>query len=298
MPPRYVVATIIAFWIASIGYFIYREYLPWWRTDAPPPFLVELADEAAPLIGHWSVHRGDQKIGSASTKMTCLKDNTVELASEIENLEINMQALAFSVQIRITKLRMIQWVTREGQLLRARSRLQLALIALGQKFEMKATIEGVVKDGKLHAKSILQSPLGRHEQELDPIPMQLGTVLNPMQPIAKLRVHPGQHWKMANVDPLGEAMNIAFQHLLQQITKANGVGAKLRVSTPSEILAEVDRETQEWKHEEKSVMCYVIRYRSDDEKFTGSTWVSVDDGKVMRQEVTGFGEKLVLEREN
>ncbi len=298
MPPRYVVATIIAFWIGSIAFLIHREYWPWWRTDAPPPFIVELADEASPLTAQWSIYRGEHRVGSASTTMTCLKNNTIELSSTIDNLEINMQALVYSVQIRITKLHTIQRATRDGQLLSVHSRLQLAIIALGQKFDMKATINGVVKENLLHARSTLDSPLGHSEQELEPIPMQMGNVLNPMQPIAKVRVRPGQHWKMSNVDPIGEAMNVSFQQLLQQLTKKEGgSGLKLKVATPRTVLAQVDTEPREWKHDGKLASCYVIEYRSDDRSMTGSTWVAIADGKVMRQEVSGFGEKLVLERE-
>ena len=299
MPPRSVVVVILVFWIASISYLIYRDYYPWWRTDAPPPFLVELADEAAPLVAQWSIYRGDQKVGSVTTQMTCLKDESIELSSTIEELQIDMQALGFSVRIRVSRMQTIQRVTRkEGRLLSLDSDLHLALIALGQKFDMRATIKGVVKDGRLHAYSTLKSPLGRSEQQLEPIPIEMGNVLNPMQPIAKVPVRPGQHWKMTNVDPVGEALNVSLQQLAQQAFKGDAGALKLKASVPKVLLAQVDSEPREWRYDGKSVSCYVIEYRSDDRDLTGSTWVSVEDGKVMRQEVSGFGEKLVLEREN
>jgi hypothetical protein len=42
----------------------------------------------------------------------------------------------------------------------------------------------------------------------------------------------------------------------------------------------------------------VIEYRSDDSEVSGSTWVSINDGKVMRQEMTVSGDRLVMERED
>src|SRR5258708_1396773 len=54
MPPRNVVCVIVAFWLTATGYLAYREWWPWMRADSPPPFTVELADEATPQNAHWS----------------------------------------------------------------------------------------------------------------------------------------------------------------------------------------------------------------------------------------------------
>lgn len=299
MPPRSIVGLIVVFWLSSIAFLIYREYWPWWRTDAPPPFLVELADEAEPLVAHWSIQRGDQKVGSSITTMTCLKDNTIELSSTINNFEINLQALHLNVQVRINTLSTVQRVNREGQLLTIRSRLQMHLQvpAIGQRVELKAYINGRVRDGKLYATSTLESSLGRSEEELEPITMEMGNVLNPMQPIAKISVHPGQHWKMANVDPLGEILVLSLQQMLRQVKK-DSAPLKLGVGTPKVMLAEVASEPRLWQFETRSAMCYVIEYKSEDGAITGSTWVSVDSKMVMRQEVSHLGDKLVMERDD
>ena len=136
MPPRSVVALIVLFWVGSIVFLIYEEYYPWWRTDAPPPFLVELADEASPLSARWSIYRGDQKIGSANTVMTCLRDDSIELASTIENLELSLGLPPIHVHVRIVKQHTIQRVTRDGQLLTLNSRMHLVFTAVGQRIEV------------------------------------------------------------------------------------------------------------------------------------------------------------------
>lgn len=301
MPPRFLVAFIVVFWVGTIAYLIYEEYWPWWRTDAPPAFIVEMADEASPLVTQWSIYRGDKKVGSISTTMTCLKDDTIELESTIEDLMFEVPAVLVPVTVHfhITKLRTVQRVRRDGQLVRVRSKLNLAIGAFGKDKDLKITaiIQGNVVDGHLHARSTLHSDFGRTEQDLEPIPIQMGSAFNPMQPIAKLRVRPGQHWKMSSVDPLGEAIQASFRHFVQQVAAMGGTSIKLKVDTPKLILAEVASEPRQWSYDGKSAKCYVIEYRTDDRNLTGSTWVSVDDGKVMRQEISSFGDKLVLERE-
>jgi hypothetical protein len=294
MPPRLIVALIIAFWVGSIAYLIYDEYYPWWRTDAPPPFLVELADEASPLQAEWSIYRGGQKIGSASTLMTCLKDDTVELTCTIENLDLNVGL----VQARIIKHYTVQRVTRDGQLVTLFSRLHFVMTALGMTIEIRSTVNGHVRDGKLHATSKLDSPFGRSTHELEPIPLNVGNILNPMQPIPKVRVRPGQHWKITSVDPLGEVINVSLQRHFQQVTNGKGRPAELKLATPKSLLARVGSETREWNYRGKTVACLVIEYRSDDREVTGSTWVSEEDGKVLRQVANNLGENLIMERDH
>jgi len=298
MPPRFIVAIIVAFWVGSIGYLIYEEYYPWWRTDAPPPFLIELADEASPLAAQWSIYRGNQKIGSASTIMTCLKDDTVELASTIENLDLNSGVPPLNIQVKIIKHHTVQRVTREGHLVTLFSRLHFVVSGIGLRVEIRSTVNGTVRDGKLHATSKLDSPLGKSTHELEPIPVEMGSVLNPMQPISKVRVRPGQHWKITNIDPLGEVLNVSFLQHFQQATNDRGRPIKLKVDTPRTLLARVDADPRPWTYGGTTTSCLVIEYRSDDREVTGSTWVSAADNKVLRQEITSFGDKLVMERED
>jgi hypothetical protein len=281
MPPRIVVGFIIAFWLGAVGYLAYREWLPWLRADSAPPFTVELADEAAPQHARWSIWRGDQKIGNLTTRMTYLKDDSFELFSAIDNLEIRQ----FGVETKVSKLVTSQHVTREGQLRGLSSRLQLWIAAFGQKFEIVAIVDGEVRDGKLYARCALESPLGGASRVLEPIALESGSMLNPLQPVARVKVRPGQRWKITNVDPLATAIEASFGQL--RMGRA--------VSPPKTLLAEVS-EARILEHAGKKISCYVIEYRSDDA--AGSSWVQVDDGKVLRQEVNWSGERMTLLRED
>jgi hypothetical protein len=276
---------IVAFWLVSTGWLAYREWWPWLRTDTSPPFTVELADEAAPQYAQWSIWRGDRKIGAASTTMSCRKDDTFELQSTIDHLE---WLEAGAVKIIVPRLSTVQKVTRDGQLLSINSNLRLTVNAPGKDLEMQAGLEGMVKNGKLSARVWLESnPTGRMEQQLDLLPLESGSVINPLQPVAKLAVHPGQRWKITSVDPLEQAVGAALKQT---------PFAKLVDAAPKVVLAEVLSEPQELMHQGIAIRCYLVEYRSKD--FDGRTWVRVSDSKVLRQEVNGNGEKLTLLRED
>jgi hypothetical protein len=297
MPPRIVAIIIVAFWLFSSGWLAYREWWPWLQADTPPPFTVELADEAAPLYAQWSIWRVDRKVGSASTRMVYRKDNTFELNSTVEHLE--WLEAAGAVKIVVPRLSTVQKVTRDGQLLAMTSNLQIEVTIPGQqKLEMKAGLEGTVTDGKLIAQAWMESPLtGRMEQQLDPLPLESGSAINPLQPVAKLAVYPGQRWKITNVDPLVHAVAAALKQSL--IAKYVNVG-KLINTEPQVLMAQVLSEPQQLTFGEIAVSCYVVEYRSNDfeGKFQGKTWVRISDSKVLRQEVSGNGEKLTLVRED
>lgn len=296
MPPRIIVAVIVAFWFASTGYLAYREWWSWRQTDAPP-FTVELADEAAPQTAFWSIWRNDQKIGQAMTRMTCEKDDTVELLSSIDKLELTVTSLGVSVQIAVPKLLTIQKVTRDGKLLSIDSRIQILLDALGQKFELNAHVNGVVRDGKLYAQSSIDWIFGKSEYTLEPVVLESGSLLNPTQPHARMRVRPGQHWKITNVDPLFEAINISLLDVISKnLGAANGKLLGAQLSSPKAVLVEVDSEPRVLEHKNRQISCYIVNYGSDD--LSGRTWVQVDDGKVLRQEASLFGDKLILRRED
>ncbi len=280
MPPRIISFIIVAAWLSAISWLGYREWWPYWRADSPPPFTVELADEATPLIAHWSIWRGERKIGMAQTRMSVQRDDTVLLHSTIDNLDLTI--------VKVPRLATVQRVTREGQLLSITSTLQL-LLTLDRTYEIKAGLEGTVRDGNLYAHSRVESPdFGKAEQDLDPITLASGSMLNPMQPVAHIKVYPGQHWTITNVDPLAEVFNASLKQFK--------LGSKLLASPPRKLIAEVSDKPQPLMFHDISIPCHLVSYRSDD--LTGRTWVQESNGKVLRQEVKARGETLILQRED
>lgn len=298
MPPRVVAGIIVAFWLATTGYLVYREWWPWLNADTAPPFTVDLADEAAPQYAQWSIWRGGEQIGSATTRMTLQKDDTFELYSTVDNLKIEVALPLPPVKVffNVAKLTTTQMVTREGRLKSVQSNMHTWVDVLGRRLDLKAEVSGVVRDGHLHARSAIDFG-GRFEYTLDPIPLESGSMLNPLQPVARVKVRPGQRWRITNVDPLAEALNASLRQVVAKHL-GGGAGATLKVGTsaPKTLLAQVLSETKELDHKGAKVACHVIEYRSDD--VTGTTWVQADNGKVLRQEVSGPGEKMVLVRED
>jgi hypothetical protein len=120
-------------------------------------------------------------------------------------------------------------------------------------------------------------------------------VLNPMMPVRRLRdVQPGRRWVIREVDPLRDAVSI----LLREAAKDSQVAlSALPRPENRELLAEV-RPTPEKLVRDggQAVECWVIEYRGED--VAARTWVSVADGRVLRQEAAGLGEQLRFERED
>jgi hypothetical protein len=236
-----------------------------------------------------------------------LKDSTIELQSVLDQFKFEQRALALTVQIEIPNLVTIQRVTAEGQLVSLDSKLLKFFVkesATGLAFEINNVhLVGEVIAGKLHARCSFESSFGKAEQVLEPIELASGSILNSLQPMAKMRVWPGQHWKITNVDPLMEAVKASIGQIIGELlsgSKKGGVkiaSLQLPVSAPTVISAEVLAEPRELIHQDgKSISCYVIEYHSGD--FSGSTWVQSDTGKVLLQEATHEKDKIVLRRED
>lgn len=295
MPSRPVAVLIVAFWLASTGWLLHREWWPWLRADSPPPFTIELADEAAPSVATWSIWRGEQNIGDATTRLIVQKDDTVELHSTINNLTLSLSGLGEAKASRMTTL---QRVTREGKLLTFASDMRIAIQVLNVKPEMRVKIEGSVRGGKLHAQTRLEIDGAEFiDQEIDPIPLESDSLLNPLQPLARMpALRPGKRWMITHVDPFAEAIKASLQQVIKKQFRGNSSGLFDKMSGPTAVLAQVQDDTKTMTYQDKSVECYVIEYKSKD--FNGRTWVRISDSQVLLQEVSGNGETVMLKREN
>src|SRR5438876_6634607 len=86
MPSSWKLWTILLFWLATTFWLIQRDVWPRLRTGEPPPYTIDLADEAlksAPRIS-WKIFRGAKNIGFLNTWVAYRpQDDTFELHSEI-----------------------------------------------------------------------------------------------------------------------------------------------------------------------------------------------------------------------
>lgn len=297
MPSRLGVGLIVLFWLAATAHVGYREVWPRFFSDGPPPLRIDLADEAAQTVPtYWDVYRGDQRVGRLTTRMQYVpEDDTFRFLNTYLNLSVEFGAVSLEVPKLDTTVR----VTRSGDLreqqmtglLQGRLKTKLGAISLG---DASAEVTGVVQDGQLVGRCTITSPVGDIDRPLEPVPVPQGQVLNPMMPVSRLRdVQPGRRWVIREVDPLRDALNV----LVKEVLKSSEVAASA-IPQPGggELIAEVLSSPERLERPDKEpVECWVIEYRGDEVQ--ARTWVSVADGRVLRQEASGFGERLRFERQ-
>ena len=303
MPSRPTVGLIALFWLATSAYIGHREIWPRFFADAPPPIRIDLADEAAQALPvRWTVHRGNQPIGTLTTRMQYVpEDDTFRFVSQYNQLTLEVARFSFDLGGLETSTR----VTRTGELREQRmaGKLRVALVTPLSKTSMgepaSAEVTGTVADGRLVGRCRIWYPANAPDpvvdRPLEPVPVTAGQVLNPMAPVGRLRdVRPGQRWVIRQVDPLQDAMAILFKEVLKDSQIAATVIPR---QTSQEMLAEVlQSPVQLTRLRVEPVECWVIEYRG--EGVQAKTWVSREDGRVLRQEATGFGEQLRFERED
>src|SRR5207248_2219240 len=69
MPPRYITLVIIAFWMVMSGWLFYSDLWPRLRPGQPPPYAIDLVDEARfrESTNDWVVLQNGRDIGYAKT---------------------------------------------------------------------------------------------------------------------------------------------------------------------------------------------------------------------------------------
>jgi hypothetical protein len=290
MPPRLIVATIVAGWLATAGWFASEKWLPWLRTSDEPAFVVELADEVAPQQASWLLYRNHKRIGAAETRMAPRKDGTFELSTRLRDLELSYGV----ADVKMPVFNTTRTVTRNGDLLRldARAVMIVRTRPLGVDLKTDATIRGEVTGDELRGECEYDYGSGKMKHSLGSIRLVSKNAFSPLQPFQKFPpLRPGQTWRVSNLDPVSDALDGALKQVIYK-----QFGLRLAVpEQPRELLAEVQTETEAVTHRGKTHTCRVIVYRA--EKVTARTWVDVEDGKVVRQEATLMGETMALQRE-
>lgn len=292
MPSRFGVFGIVLFWLATTGYVGYRDVWPRLFADGPPPLRIDLTDEATQTIpARWTIYRGTQKVGSLTTWMEyAASDDTFWFKSKYNSLELDYEIPRVgSVTLAVPELETAVRVTRAGALREQTMTGKLdAKVGKSSIGTATAKVDAKVEDGMLVGQFRVVPPafVGKPiDRPLEPVPVPGGQVLNPMMPVNRLRdVQPGKRWVIYPNDPLKDSFAAAFPAFAQQ-----GKG-------PSSLIAEVASASEMLVVKNKEIECWVIEYRGDD--VTAKTWVAVSDGRVLRQEASGFGEKLRFERED
>jgi hypothetical protein len=293
MPPRFAVAGILAFWLATTGFTFYRDVWPRLFASGPPPVSIELADEARQNVpAKWKLFRNGQPLGRLSTQMKYLDaEDAFAFTYRYNDLEFGQGGLTFAFPHLTTEVRMTRGGDLKGETVTA-----LAVVRVGELELVSGTLEvvGTVADGVLTGRAELKTSAGgllNAAGDLDPVPVPERMPLNPLQPVNRLaHVRGGERWTVHESDPLRDALMPLVRRKLAE--------HKVRLPDPparESVVAEVGAEVQPLDWHGRAVPCWVIEYRRA-EPFV-RTWVQAGDGKVLRHEVFEKGENLTFERE-
>ncbi|HLJ92882.1 MAG TPA: hypothetical protein VKU02_06785, partial [Gemmataceae bacterium] len=175
MPARPFVWLILLFWFAATGWLFSRDLWPRLRSGQPPPYTIDLADEAlqrGPKIP-WNISRKDKKIGVMQTWLTYRpSDDTFELNSQAAKLDWG-EISFFSVRIR--DLSGMYRVTRDGHLREIVAEATILARGLGPlqalAGRVRAHIGGEVTDERFlpHGEVVLNGT--SIELPLEPVPV-------------------------------------------------------------------------------------------------------------------------------
>jgi hypothetical protein len=300
MPARLYVLAILVFWIGSTAWLFHRELWPRLRTGEPPPFIIDLTTEAQRSAQHtlWTINRGGDKIGTARTSIEYDDTNpkfrdTYRFISEIGRLT---PVVVGPLEIGGENLLGMYRVTREGELretsasgkLKVRGTGLLGNLGVSADFQMGGEVVG---RQFIPTENYIDFGGNKFDLHLEPVEFtSQGSILNPLHPVNRVAgLRRGQHWQIPLVDPLADSLaalarkDPALEFLIK---KKEGL---------SMLQAEVLPDTQTLNFREHPVACLVIEYRGND--MTAHTWVREEDGLVLRQEATLWGEELRLDRQ-
>lgn len=286
MPSRTGIVGVVLFWLATLGYVGYRDVWPRYFSAGPPPLRIDLTDEATQTLpARWGIFRGPDKIGTLTTWMEyAAADDTFWFRSKYNRLTFDYSHVTIAAPELETAVR----VTRDGDLreqtMAGKFEARITGLTLGATAAVDARVENGLLVGR--AKIVPPPAFGRPiDKPLDPTPVPGGQVLNPMMPVNRLRdIQPGRRWVIRESDPLRDSLTAAFPILAQQR------------GGPKDLIAEVRSDPEVLTVKGVPIECRVIEYRGDE--VTATTWVAISDGRVLRQEAAGFGEKLRFERED
>jgi hypothetical protein len=296
MPPRWLSILIVILWLTFSAAFFRHEWWPYLEPGAPPPFAIDLVDEASnPAPATWKVWRNCDLILRATTKVEHnAAENTFTLSAEFLPLSPDRSQPEFGNQVQpagslnIQRMSSRYRVTPEGQLIRLEASAAASYLPPLGSPTTKTPVHGKVDlSGDLHNGRFtgkynveLEAVLNQSGNISAPVSSQ-GSVLVPLHPVHHIRgLRPGQTWRLPVVDPLDD--------LLAAVVPGGQRDTSYLVAT---VLPE--SQPVRWGNQDHE--CLVIEYTGDE--MSARTYVRRWDALVLQQEVTKSGETWILRRE-
>jgi hypothetical protein len=296
MPSRQISLAILAFWLATVGWFIVRDGVPFLRLSEPPPYSIAMADETLDLSTstRWTCTLNGTRIGTVGTALAYRSaDDTIELQAHCAKMtfldlrlpvlgHITVSARNFEDKVRVTRV---------GELREMRTAVTVAVNGPNSSLEAQILLTAQVRGGRLERRAYVDVPgLGFYTPDVAPTDPPRGSMLNPMHPALIINgLKSGQTWRQPLTDPRTDILRAALAQWLPG-------KSPLLPEPPSTLSARVLPQPQSLEFKGAVHRCFVIEYR-DGEDYIARTWVRMTDGAVLRQEASAHGEKLVLQRQ-
>jgi hypothetical protein len=287
MPPRWLAVFIALFWLTTSAAFFWREYWPYLEPGAPPPFAIDLVDEARNAVPvRWDVLHNDRVIMVATTNIDHdAKEECFILRAEFKPVG-KREAVPRTFGLALQHMTSSYHVNPEGKLLGLEATAEgnyLPPFSLGKPpgpIEGMAKLQGVVKNGRFtgdYAVTVEGVPV-KSESFSVSVSSQ-GSVLVPLHPVNHIRgLRPGQTWRVPVADPIAD--------LFAALTGIH--------DDPIDLQATVLAEPRSLEWNNQSCECLVIEYTGED--IIARTWVWRNDDLVLRQEFTKSGDTMILQR--
>jgi hypothetical protein len=295
MPPRFVIVLVVLFWLGTSAWFIQREVWPSLRGGDPPPFVIDLVDEAQHQQILWEVFQDDKRVGKALTHIAYDEaDDSFRLEGQFVLSEL------FAGMVRI-EVKSMYRVTREGDLREIHAHADLSLPR--SSYAIAGEFGGPVQDDTFRPEATIILPGETQKIEFDPVHLTShGSVLNPLQPVNRLTgLRPGRTWQIPQFNPLQvlaaariEGKNTKDPIMVTLLAVMTFLRDSRTANQFRRLNATVLEDTQTLSWDDHEETCLVIEYRDEDRD--AHTWVRQKDGTVLQQEVNLGGDRLMLKR--
>lgn len=287
---------ILLFWASTLGYVGYLDIWPRLTRDSAPMAWIDLSDEASQSVPvRWGLYRGDSRSGTVTTQMVYdANRDHFHFVSKYRDFQVEVQP----IRCLVPEMELKTTLNRAGQIHSQTMNGSLVAKFLGQEMGRgSARIECTVQNGVLVGNCHLESDFfDAIDQPLEPIPVPDGHVLNPLQPVNRLRgLRPGLRWVLYESDPLGDAIANATKQVLAK----KGISSLLftpKVQDRQSMIATVSDEPEKLQLKRGEFLCWTIEVRG--ERGITTIWVRESDGVVMQQTARASGETIRLERED
>ncbi len=197
MPPRCLSIAIVAFWLCTTGWLLYRNVWPWLLPGQAPPYTINLEDEVQTQQVHvrWTVFYNDHPFLRAETWVKFNKqDDTFELHAQVRQPSVPLAGAhgdPFGGLIAIHDMSSVYTVTRQGDL-RAVAVQFSGDAHVGPLLTLpgEGTLTGAVRDGRFYSHLSASTPLfgGKTiDTDLKPVAVSAhGSVLSPLHPVNRI----------------------------------------------------------------------------------------------------------------